>query len=142
MPTLALEGVGATIAFGTNTSFVNDLVSLTLPEKTREALETTHLGTVSAKTFKPAKLKNVGTIQAEFDCDPEAVELIESDPETITITFPALAGEATGVSLAFTGFVTSQGGEEMRADTLMRTKVTIQVSGDITVTPAVPEASS
>jgi hypothetical protein len=142
MTTIALEGVGATIAFGTTTGFTNDLVSLTLPEKSREALETTHLGTVGAKTYKPAKLKNVGTISCEFDTDPEAPALIDGDVEQIVITFPALEGFSVGTKLTFSGFVTSEGGEEFKPDTLMRTKVTIQVSGDMDVTDAVAEASS
>lgn len=141
MPTIALEGVGATIGFGTTTTFLADLISLTLPEQSREALETTHLGTVTAKTFKPGKLKNVGTIGAEFDHDPEGDELITGPVEQITITYPLLAGQSVGTKLVFSGFVTAEGGAEFRVDTLMRSKVTIQVSGDITVTPAVPAAS-
>ena len=137
MATIALEGVGATIAFGTTTTFVADLVSLTLPEQSREALETTHLGSLVAKSFKPGKLKNVGTISAEFDHAPEGVALISGPVETITITYPLLGVQTVGTKLVFSGFVTAEGGAEFRVDTLMRSKVTIQVAGDITVTPAV-----
>lgn len=141
MPTIALEGVGATIAFGTS-DFTADLVSLTLPEKTREALETTHLGTEDAKTFKPAVLKNVGTITAVFDHDPDDFgTLIDSPPEQVTITYPVLPGQSVGTKLVFTAFASSEGGEELAVDTLARTNVTLQISGDITVTPAVPAAS-
>jgi hypothetical protein len=135
MPTYALEGTGATIAFATS-NFNSDLISLTLPEKAREAIETTHLGTVGAKTFKPAKLKNVGTISAEFDHNPAATDLTGQDIETITISYPLLSGQTTPTRLVISGFATNQGGEEMKVDSRMTSKVTIQVSGDITLVPA------
>ena len=135
MPTIALEGTGASIAFGTS-SFAHDLISLTLPERTREVLDTTHLGTTGAKTSKPAKLKNVGTISCEFDHNPAAADLLEGDVETITISYPLQDGESTPAKLQFSGFVTQQGGEEFRVDTKMTTKVTIQVSGDLEVIDA------
>lgn len=131
MTTIALEGTGASIAFGTS-SFTNDLISLTLPEKVREAIETTHLGTTGGKTFKPAKLKNVGVIQAEFDHNPAQADLLDGQPEQITINYPLLSGQTTPAKLQFTGFVTQQGGEEFRVDARMVTKVSMQVSGDLT----------
>lgn len=135
MPTIALEGTGATIQFGSST-FASDLISLTLPEITREAIDTTHLGTTGAKTAKPAKLRNVGEIQAEFDHDPAQLDLTKRDAEQITISYPLLTGQATPTRLVFNGFVISQGGEEMKIDDRMRTKVTIRVNGDITVNAA------
>jgi hypothetical protein len=135
MPTIALEGTGSSISFATSV-FTSDLVSLTLPEKAREVIETSHLGTIGAKTYKPAKLKNVGSISCEFDHNPAADDLTDNDPEVITINYPLLTGQTTPAKLTFTGFVTSQGGEEMKIDQRMTTKVTIQVNGDMTFTPA------
>jgi hypothetical protein len=135
MPTIALEGTGASIAFA-NSSFTSDLISLTLPEKAREVIETTHLGTTGAKTYKPAKLKNIGTMSAEFDHNPEAVDLTSKDPEQITISYPLQAGQTTPTKLVFNGFVTQQGGEEFKVDARMTTKVTIQVNGDVNVVAA------
>lgn len=135
MTTIALEGTGATIQFGSST-YTSDLISLTLPEITREAIDTTHLGTLNAKTAKPAKLRSVGEIQAEFDHDPAALDLTRRDPEQITISYPLVAGQVTPTRLVFNGFVTGQGGEEMKVDDRMRTKVTIKVNGDITVVAA------
>ena len=135
MPTIALEGTGATIGFGSST-VTSDLISLTLPERAREVIETTHLGTVGSKTFKPAKLINPGTVSAEFDHNPAADRLIDNSQEEITITYPLGAGEATAAKLVFTGFVTQEGGEEFRVDQRMTTKVTIQITGPITYTPA------
>ncbi len=135
MATIALEGTGATISFGSS-SFTSDLISLTLPEFTREAIDTTHLGTTAAKTAKPAKLRAVGDISCEFDHDPAAIDLTGRDPEQITISYPLLTGQVTPARLVFNGFVTSQGGEEMKVDSRMSTKVTIKVNGDVTKVPA------
>lgn len=135
MSTIALEGTGSSIQFGSS-AFSSDLISLTLPEITREAIDTTHLGTTAAKTAKPAKLRNVGEIGCEFDHNPAAIDLSSRDPEQITINYPLLSGQATPTKLVFNGFVTSQGGEEMKVDQRMVTKVTIKVNGDITVVPA------
>lgn len=136
MTTICLEGTGASIAFGTTTTFLSDLISLTLPEESREVIDTTHLGTTVAKTSKPAKLKMIGDIQAEFDYNPSAPKLVDQAMETITINFPLLAGQTTPKKKVFTGYVSQQGGEEMVVDKPMRTKVTIKVSGDITETAA------
>lgn len=135
MPTYALEGTGATISFATSV-FTSDLISLTLNEAAREALETTHLGTLVSKTFKPGKLVNVGTISAEFDFNPAANSLISNPAETITITYPLETGQATAARVTFSGFVTGEGGVELKVDALMRIKVTIQISGSITFTAA------
>lgn len=131
MPTLALEGVGATITFGTST-FTSDLLKLTIPERMREVLETTHLGTAVAKTYKPAQLQTVGVISAEFDHDPAASDLLLGDVETITIAYPLQSGQTTPAKIQFSGFVTKQGGEEFAVDAKMVTKVDIQVTGALT----------
>ncbi len=141
MTTVALEGTGATIAFATS-QFASDLISLTLPEKVRAALETTHLGTSGAKTYKPAKLKDVGEIQCEFDHNPDEVQLLDQQAEEVTITYPLLPGQATPAKLVFQAFATKEGGEEFKVDALMRTKVTLKVSGDLDYTAATPALSS
>ena len=140
MATIALEGTGATIQFATS-GFAADLITLTLPEYTRETIDTTHLGTTGAKTSKPAKLHMVGDIAATFDHDPAEVNMVKEDPETITITYPLLAGQSVGKKLSFSGYVTSQGGEEMTVDQRMITSITIKPAGTVTETPAVPVGS-
>lgn len=130
MTTIALEGTGASIAFATS-EFTADLITLTLPSQSRESIDTTHLGTVGAKTSKPAKLKDVGSIEIEVDHDPSADRLIGAEPEEITISYPLQDGETTPAKLVFTGYVVNEGGEEFKVDDRMRTKMTIKVSGDM-----------
>lgn len=135
MTTYAIEGQGATIAFGSST-FVSDLLSFNMPERTREVLETTHLGTTVAKTFKPAKVKTIGDISCEFDHNPGAADLLNNAIETITVNYPLLTGQSVAAKLVFSGFVIQQGGEEFKTDTKLTTKVTIKVSGDLAYTAA------
>jgi Ca2+-binding RTX toxin-like protein len=135
-----LEGTGASISFGTS-GFSAPLVSLTLPELTREKLDTSHLGTIGGKTNQPGKLYAVGDISCVFRHDAEETSLILEEPETITITYPLLPGESTAKKLSFTGYAISDGGEEVAIDTIMDTSVTLAVSGAVTVTPAIPAGS-
>lgn len=128
MPTIALEGTGASIAFSVS-SFTSDLISLTLPEESVEVIDTTHLGTPTAKTSKPAKLKKIGSISCEFDHNPSAPRLLRVE-QTFTISWPLLTGQATPYKRVYTGYVSSEGGEEMKVDNKMTKKVTIEVSGD------------
>ncbi len=137
MADINLEGTGSSIAFGTNTTNNENLISLNLPEQVREALETTHLGTTDAKTYKPAKLKDVGDIQAVFDYDISKDPMILDDEETVTITLPLLTGQASAATIAFTGFVIAEGGQEFVNGTLMRLNRTFKVDGDLTITQAV-----
>ncbi len=133
MATVALEGTGASISFGTS-AFTSDLITLKLPEKVRAIIDTTHLGTVGAMTSKPAKLKKVGAISCEFDHDPNADDLSDNVVENITINYPLIGNQTVPAKLAFSGYVTKQGGEEFQVDKKMTTKVEIEVSGDLIFT--------
>ncbi len=131
MTTYAVEGTGATIAFGTST-YASDLITFTLPEQMRAVIDTTHLGTTIAKTHKPAKLKDVGAISCEFDHNPAAADLLLNALETITIAYPLLSGQSTAAKLQFSGFIEKQGGEDFKVDARLLTKISIKVSGDLT----------
>jgi hypothetical protein len=134
MPTVALEGTGARIAFETS-NFTSDLITLQLPERAREAIETTHLGSLITKTFKPGVLIDPGQVTAEFAHNPAAVRLIKAAPERITIHYPLEPGQSAPAALAFTGFCTSEGGEEFTVGSRMTTKLTFQVTSDYDFTP-------
>lgn len=137
MPTIALEGTGATVTFAT-TSFTSDLISLTLPERARDAIDTSHLGSTIVKTAKPGKLVDPGEVSMEFDHNPAAVKLIKNAAETITIAYPLQTGELTAATLAFTGFATSEGGENFTIGERITTKLTFKVTSDFTFTASTP----
>ena len=129
MSTVIVEGLGASIGFA-SPSFTSNLITLSMPERAREAIDTTHLGSVATKTSQPGKLFDPGQVSAEFEFDPAAAELIKGAPTTVTVTLPDDAG-----TIAFTGYVVSEGGEEFSVDTRVTTQVTIQVTSDYDFTP-------
>jgi hypothetical protein len=129
---MAIEGTGTTITFATS-AFTAEVIDIQHPELSRESLETTHLGTTTAKTFQPSKLHDPGECSITVHHDPadEASDLIGEDPEVITITYPLESGQSTAATKVFTGFVTSVGGESMKVGELMQTKLTIKITGPV-----------
>ena len=130
MATVALEGVGASVSFGTS-AYTADLISFTLPERTTEAIDTSHLGTTTYMTSKPSSLSDPGQLQLVFDYDPAMPDLRDAGAQTVTIT---LANSAT---LTFSNaYCISQGGGEGAIGDRMTEEVTMQLSGDFTYAPA------
>lgn len=125
MTYVALEGTGATIQF-LGSLFTSDLISLTISDKAREAIETTHLGTRAAKTYRPAALQDLGTIRAVFDHNPHEAALVGRQPEQIVIRYPDAQGRSFD-PLVLWGAVVRQGAQRMYMDERMVTSVTIQL---------------
>ena len=97
---MAKEATGLSIAF--SSGFFAEIRRCNPPSMSREALETTHMGTTSAKTFTPAALYDPGGIRVEIAHDPGADPPIDSAAETCTITYPD--GETEAVSAFMTGY--------------------------------------
>lgn len=131
MPTFDIEGLGATVAFATNSAFNGNVIDITAASPQRESLETTHLGTTGAKTNKPGKLQNSGTYELTFDHNPNDIDMLTKDPEVVTISYPLRTGQTTPDRRVFTAWVSNFGGEEFKPDTLMRSKCTLTVTGVI-----------
>lgn len=125
MTTIALEGTGATIQF-MGSCFTADLISLVISDRARESIETTHLGTIAAKTYRPAELVDLGTIRAVFDHNPDEVNLVGRPVEQVVIRYPDTP-ERSFDPLVVTGAVIRQGGQRMWIDERMVTAVTIQI---------------
>ena len=121
-------GTGTTIAF--DSGFLAEILDVTPPGFSRESIPTSHMGTAdNAHTFKPAKLTDYGEMTVDIGFDPDADPPINSDAETITITFP----DSGSTTWAFSGFMT---GYEA-ADPLegrMTASVTIKATGKVTIT--------
>jgi hypothetical protein len=121
---LALEGTGTRISF-LSSGLSADLISLSLSDKAREAIETTHLGTPVAKTYKPGETKSFGTLMVVIDHNPEGLVLVGLPPEQVTISYP---DEAGADPLTFMAFATKQGAEEMKVDMRMVSKIELQIA--------------
>ena len=119
------DGQGPTITFGTS-AFTASLISVDGPAVERAAIDTSHLGLTSAKTFMPASLYDPGGCDITIAFDPADEPPMTSAAETITIDW---AGTAD--TWAFSGFMTNYrpsatGGERMEA------QITIKATGPIT----------
>ena len=111
MPTVAADdGHGATLTLGTNTWETNALITSIEPEAvTREALETTHLSTATARTFIPEDLVNNGGFTIEFlsnGSDANATLPVLQPAETVTLTYAVIGTNSTGHIITGSGFCT------------------------------------
>ena len=127
---MADTGHGSTIAF--TSGFTAQYLSIGGSESSREALETTHLGTTTGKTFTPGDLPDNGELECEFYYDPNEQPPFNGAPQTIVITHPTPSGLTTGGQEAFTGFITNWSDPEKLTDQLMVSTFTIKVTGNIT----------
>lgn len=126
MPTeLAQLGTGLTIAFASG--FFAEIVDATPPGMSRESIDTTHMETVTARTFKPVDLYDPGELTAQIHFDPATTPPISSARETVTITF------RNGDTWAFEGFMTGYEPRTPLEDKAVA-DVRIKASGVITIT--------
>lgn len=129
------NGTGASVAFGSS-SFTANITAINGEGIERPAIDTTHLGTTTARTFIPGDLVDHGTLTLEIQFDPDDYPPIKLAAETITVTFP-LAGSGTAAAKwEFSGFATGFD-YGVPLEELMTGSLTIKVTGDITKTDQV-----
>jgi len=122
-------GTGTTISASTGyATFFAELLDVTPPNASLEAIDTSHMGTTVAKTFTPADLIDWGELNCQVAFDPS------EDPDmgviaTFTITF----SDSAASTWVFSGFLT---GYEpgVPLEDRATADITIKVSGDVTVT--------
>lgn len=95
---------------GTNTWETAALiVSITPDPVTRAALDTSHLGTTTARTFMPEDLVDNGGFTIEFlnnSSDANATLPVYQAAETLTLTYAPISGNSTGQIITGSGFCT------------------------------------
>ena len=127
-------GHGATLTFDSNTV---SIISMSGFEQSREALDTSHLGTTDYRTKIPGDLAEPGEFTVEFFFDPTAawsavadeVPPIEEEDvaETCTVILPiSVSGNNTNAQWTGNGFITNWTTPELVTDSLMTSSVTIQ----------------
>ena len=121
-------GTGITIAFGT-TGFEAQIGDITPPGPEREDVETSHQGTVNAKTFMPADLHDPGALEFEIHYNPDTYPPINEPEEEIVITWPA------GATHTFQGYMNSFKPQAPLNDKMVAT-VTFKVSGEVDIDAA------
>lgn len=125
-------GTGTSITFGTS-GFTANLLTVNPVSASRPAIDTTHLGTTTARTFTPADLIDWGNLEITFQFDVDDEPPIGTAAETITITFPLSSGGSTAGDIEGTGFMTDFS-SEVQLEELMTGSATIKWSGDLTWT--------
>ncbi len=120
-------GTGTTVTFGTS-GFTGNIMNVSQDGISRPSVDTSHMGTTTARTFTPGDLYDGGEITLSVQWDPAAATKppISAAAETITIAFKGGANTAQ-----FSGFVTEYG-NDIPMEELMMTEITIKVSGVIT----------
>jgi len=120
-------GTGSTITF--SSGFFGEILSIGWSGISREAIETSHMGTTGGRTFIPGDLYDPGELSVElnFEATDDVTTPIAAAAETVTVTFP---GSDTW---AASGFMTSFEITDPLEDK-MTASATIKFSGDITVT--------
>ena len=134
-------GTGTTITFGTS-GFTANLMSVRWSGISRAAIDTSHMGTTAAganqfgsRTFIPGDLVDPGELALEVQFNPQTNPPIGAAAETITVTFPLVAGDATPASWACSGFVTAFEITDPLDDKMMAT-MTVKLSGKVSMTDA------
>jgi hypothetical protein len=130
----ASEGTGTTVAFGTS-SFTAEILNIQQQGgAAREALPTSHLGTTLWKTFKPSQLKDGGTYTLTVHYDGDQDPPVAGAPETVTITYPLVAGQTNEGTRAFSAFITEATVGTIENESIIVMQITLKVTGAITDT--------
>lgn len=132
-------GNGTTLTHAAAT-FIANIISITPGEQTREALNVSHLGSVSNHEFIPGDLIDSGEftvtyIQDVTDSDKTLPPMIGAELWTITLPEQVPAGNPP--TITFTGFVTSRQLAPLENDTVQVGTFTIKPDGvttDLTFT--------
>lgn len=131
---VADNGTGASITFGTSGISLR-VNSIDWDGIERVSIDTTHLGTTTARTFIPGDLYDPGMLNVEVQFDPSTALPMLLVAETITLSFPIPAGSSTHPTWAASGFITKYK-PGVKLEALMTGTLEIKFSGQITVTAA------
>jgi hypothetical protein len=142
MPTVSADdGRGATLTLGTGTWGTAALITSIQPDAiTRAALETTYLGTATARTFIPEDLVDNGGFTIEFlanGSDTNAKIPVYTAPETLTITYAVIGSNSTGQIITSTlAFCTEYTPPTAVAGELLKGSAKFKWNGVVTYTAA------
>lgn len=121
-------GTGTTITF--QTGFFAEIVDMNWSNMAREAIDQSHFGSGSLKSFRAGALVDYGELEVTMHFRPAVKPPLTNAAETVTVTFPD-AGAATW---AFSGFMIGFDLKNPLEDKAVAT-CRLKVAGDVTVTP-------
>ena len=132
---------GITAVFGTS-GFTSEVVDVSWGGIARESHEVSHQGTAAPgagkfgnREFIPGDLSDPGELSLELHFDADQEPPIDAVAETLTITWPKAAADATAATWAASVFVTSfDVGASL--DEVMTASMTVKVTGNVTMVAA------
>lgn len=142
-----IHGHGATLGFGTTTTWTPDYTSIGGWGVSRESVETSHLGTTGARTYIGGGLFSIEPFTAEYlfdmdemtaadNCFPDDL-LFDSGAvsvsETVTITYPDFATSSSG-TVAGSAHVTGWTHGDLVTDQVLAGSISVQWDDMPTIT--------
>lgn len=124
------EGYGSTLTAGTS-AWTASIISMDWSGITREAIDTTHLGSTDAESFIPSELYNPGSLSVTVRYDPRTPPPYDGAAETWTLTFP---GTGTGATYAASGFIEDFTIGTVENKNTVNATISIKMTGAITKT--------
>lgn len=129
---MSIESATASITFGTS-GWTGDVTNIDWSGISRAVLDTTHLGTTTARTFKAASLYDPGSISVTWNADLKATGFppYAGAAETVTVSVPS-TGAGSSSTLSASGQVTDFGFTVAEGADITGT-MTVKLSGALTV---------
>ena len=127
---MADTGNGTTLSLGTS-GFSASIIRIGEIEQEIEALEDSHLGTTTYKTYDVSDLIEGGEFEVEFFYDPDSEPPLGT-VEVATYTWPVPSGLSNGATLTASGFIRSRTIPESVNGALMRGKYVFKIDGKAT----------
>ncbi len=120
-------GMGTTIAFGTQTTFTPEVVSVSHNGVTVEDVETSHMGTTGSKTYIAADLKEGGELSFDIHFLGSQNPTIGAAPETVTVDW-----SGAGDTWTFSGYIKSFSASANMGPELMSGTIVVKCAGAVT----------
>ena len=122
---MAIVSTGLSITF--STGFFAEILTGKWTGYERPSIDTTHMGTTTARTYTPGSLADPGQLEVELLFDPTTKPPINSAAETVTVT------HSDATTWAASGFMMEFEWDSPLEDRAVANAV-IKFSGDVTVT--------
>lgn len=143
MPIVADDGRGATLTLAGSAWETNTLItSITCDPATREALDTSHLGTTTSRTFIAADLADNGGFSVEFIADqltntggtPATFSILSDAANTTTITYSPTGSSTNGATIVGSAFCVEYSPPSATVGELKKGSAKFKWAGNITFT--------
>lgn len=120
------------------TNYDVQILSFSSNGVTVPVVDTSHLGTTTARSKIMGDLKDFGTMEVEFHVDPDKLDTLDTAlgvSQTMTFTFKTVTGETSGATMAGSGAI-SEHNFTVPLEDKMVGNYTIAWLGDVTFTDA------